>query len=424
MGMKILMVNKFLFPNGGSETYIFNLGDFLKSQGHEVEYFGMDHPKRMVSNSADAYVSSVDFHARTFKKLIYPMRIIYSLEARKKLRKVLEAFKPQVVHLNNFNFQLTPSILYELRAYKRKSMQGVSIIYTAHDYQLICPNHLLNIPSAKVNCQRCVNGHFGSCIKYKCIHNSILRSFLGAFEGYLYKRLRTYLIIDRIICPSQFMEDKISKNPDLKGRTVTLRNFIPDRKEPDGVLSPPQKYSAGEITSKRRFDHNGRYVLYFGRFSEEKGIQTLLKACAALPHIPFVLAGTGPLESALKPLNNVKNLGFVTGQALKQLIAHASFSVYPSEWYENCPFSIMESQILGTPVIGADIGGIPELIAHGISGELFPSGDHESLKRAIERLWTDHERLELYTRRCLDQSYTTLPDYCDQLIKLYQGQSS
>ncbi len=397
--MKILMVNKFLFLNGGSETYIFKLGDYLVSQGHAVEYFGMDHEMRMGSNSADAYVSTMDFHTHKLQRLLYPFKIIYSVEARKKIKAVLEMFKPDVVHLNNFNFQLTPSILYEIKAYERKNQHPIAVVYTAHDYQLVCPNHMMHIPSSKDNCERCLDGRYRHCVQFRCIHNSLTRSLIGAFEGYLYKWLGTYRLIDHVICPSIFMAGKVAANSALKGKTVVLHNFISKSE----AVHPEKE----------------RYVLYFGRFSEEKGIKTLLSACKALPHIPFVFAGSGPLEQALSNLPNIKNEGFLTGDALETLIRKASFSVYPSEWYENCPFSVMESQMMGTPVIGANIGGIPELIEDGVTGDLFTSGSPDSLKTAIERLWNDADTLNLYTRNCLTKKFVSLPEYSDQLMKTY-----
>ena len=152
--MKILMVNKFLYPNGGSETYIFKIGKQLEKTGHEVQYFGMEHPDRVVGNRAGSYTSSMDFHTGKLQKLIYPFKIIYSLEARRKIRKVLEDFCPDIVHLNNFNYQLTPSILYEIRRFDKKTRKKTGILYTAHDYQWICPNHRMQIPETGELCRR------------------------------------------------------------------------------------------------------------------------------------------------------------------------------------------------------------------------------------------------------------------------------
>ena len=399
--MKILMVNKFLFPNGGSETYIFNLGDYLTANGHKVEYFGMDHEMRTVGNSANMYVSNMDFHTHGLQKFLYPFKIIYSIEARKKIKHVLEVYQPDVIHLNNFNFQLTPSILYEINAYAQKKSQYVPVVYTAHDYQLICPNHMMNIPSAKINCEKCLNGNYSNCVKHRCIHNSLTKSFFGAMEGFLYRKLNTYKYIDHVICPSFFIEGKLANHPSLNGKTVTLHNF--------------------NIESEMYDQKKDNYVLYFGRFSEEKGIKTLLQVCAALPEIPFVFAGNGPLLTLLSGLPNVRCVGFLSGGPLKDLIRKARFSIYPSEWYENCPFSVMESQILGTPVIGARIGGIPELIEEGITGELFTSGDPDALKEKVERLWNDQETLKHYTKNCLNKKYMTLSEYCGKLIEIYHS---
>ena len=162
------------------------------------------------------------------------------------------------------------------------------------------------------------------------------------------------------------------------------------------------------------------YVLYFGRFSKEKGIGTLIEVCKKLPDVQFIFAGTGPLEEEINGISNIKNVGFQKGEALEKLIREARFSIYPSEWYENCPFSVMESQMYGTPVLGANIGGIPELISVGKTGELFESGNGEDLKSKIDELWNDKEKLDKYSENCKDISFDTIEEYCNKLIKIYE----
>ena len=175
--MRILFVNKFLHPNGGSETYIFKLGKYLRSQGHEVQYFGMEHKGRCVGNRVNAYTSNMDFHCgNKFAKLTYPIKTIYSAEARKKLRLVLDDLQPEVCHLNNFNYQLTPSVILEIVKWRQETGRKCRIVYTAHDYQLICPNHMLNNPNTHENCERCLGGHFINCLKGRCIHGSLMKS--------------------------------------------------------------------------------------------------------------------------------------------------------------------------------------------------------------------------------------------------------
>ncbi len=379
--MRILIVNKFLHPNGGSETYIFSLGKALERLGHQVEYFGMEHEGMCVFNRVGSYTSDMDFHnTKGAKKLSYALKTIYSFEARDKIRKVLDDFKPDIVHLNNFNYQLTPSIILEIVKWRRQMHNNCKIYFTAHDYQLLCPNHAFNNPATHENCEKCVGGHFYNCIKGKCIHGSTAKSAIGAMEAYYWNKRGTYKYIDKIICCSEFMKTKMDTNPVFASKTIAKHNFIEGQYE-------------GQRSEDTGTSHE-KYVLYFGRYSEEKGIRSLITVCKRLSEVNFVFAGRGEYEKQIEELPNVTNVGFKTGTELYDLIRNAQFTVYPSEWYENCPFSIMESQKLGTPVLGADIGGIPELVEDGVTGWLFTSGSVDDLHNKIERIWNDPEEVD------------------------------
>ncbi len=422
--MRFLIVNKFLYPNGGSETYIFGLGKQLEAMGHEVQYFGMEHPDRCVGNAVGAYTSNMDFHAgsgktednslsRKIKKLTLPIRIIYSREAREQIRRVLDDFAPDVVHLNNINFQITPSIIYEIRKWEKDTGNKCRIIFTAHDYQWICPNHMMYVNDTP--CNRCKGGRFIECTKHNCIHGSKARSIIGSAEGYYYKWRKTYEMVDLIIAPSRFLYDKFAENPVFKDKLVMMHNFI-------------EKTSDKQISGNNSEDS---YVLYFGRFAREKGITTLMNAARNLPEIPFIFAGSGPLESDVRALakecDNVEFVGFKTGDDLKRLISGAAFSVYPSEWYENCPFSVMESISLGTPVLGADIGGIPELITGegtentNACGELFIPGDVDNLTDKIHELWNNEPKQSEYKTSCFKTAFDDLKEYTDKIIRIIEG---
>jgi len=394
--MKILMVNKFLYPGGGSETYIFKLGEYLQSVGHEVQYFGMEHEGRCVGNRAEQYTSDMDFHTNNpFQKLSYPLKTIYSAEAKRKMRTVLDDFQPDVIHINNFNYQLTPSILYAAKKYKEGAGKKVRIVFTAHDYQLLCPNHMFLDGNGNI-CEDCRNGHFVSCTKKNCIHHSKAKSLIGTAEATLYKHLGTYRCFDTIICCSEFLKKKMDTNPVFADKTVAMHNFI-------------DVPAASDDTQKED------YVLYFGRYAKEKGIETILAA----KNIPFVFAGTGEWEEEINRRENIRNLGFQTGDALTELIRKARCSVYPSIWYENCPFSVMESIALGTPVIGADIGGIPELIEDGKTGLLFESGNTAAFEKAVATLLQDDALAEEMHQNCLKQHFDTAREYGEKLLKLY-----
>lgn len=398
--MRILFINKFLYPNGGSETYILRLGEYLQACGHEVQYFGMEHEKRCVGNRVDAYTSNMDFHGGSrLSKLTYPMKTIYSSEARKKIRRVLDDFQPEICHLNNFTYQLTPSVILEIVKWRKQAKHSCRIVFTAHDYNLICPNHLLYNPNTHEICEKCLGGHFLNCIKGKCIHGSRAKSIVGMAEAFFWKINGVYKYFDKIICCSEFMKKKMDTNPLFAGKTVVMHNFV------DAV--------PGQETEKKD------YVLYFGRFSEEKGIDTLTGVCKRLPDISFVFAGSGPLEDKVNAVSNIRNVGFQKGEALRKLIREARFSVYPSKWYENCPFSVMESQIYGTPVVGADIGGIPELIQPGKTGKLFPAGQGEELEKIIRKLWDSPSLTEEMRKNCKKNPFECVQSYVERLLLIY-----
>ena len=398
--MKVLLINKFLYRNGGSETYIFKLGQILEKNGHEVQYFGMEHEDRCVGNRVNAYTSNMDFHnGKKLSKLTYLFKTIYSSEARKKIRLVLDDFNPDICHLNNFNYQLTPSVILEIVKWRKKTGKECKIVFTAHDYQLICPNHMLNNPVTHKNCEKCLGGHFINCIKGKCIHCSTAKSIIGMLEAEFWKLKGTYKYIDTIICCSKFMKNKMDSNPLFAKKTIVMHNFIDNIERVKTVKKD--------------------YVLYFGRFSNEKGISTLIDVCKKLPNIQFIFAGTGPLEKNIKSVNNIKNVGLKKGKELEKLIREARFSIYPSEWYENCPFSVMESQMYCTPVLGAKIGGIPELIIEGKTGELFESGNKDELKNKIQKLWNDKMLCEEYSKNCEDINFDTSVEYYEKIMKVY-----
>lgn len=397
--MKILMVNKFLYPKGGAEIYFLQLGARLTALGHEVEYFGMAHPDNTVGNRWQLYTAAMDFHGGSLlSKASYPLRVIYSAEARKKMARLLDLFRPDVLHIHNFNYQLTPSILLAAADFRRRGNR-LRILYTAHDSQLVCPNHMLFRPGAGQVCDACLTGSPVHCIRGKCIHNSTARSILGAAEAWYWKRWRVYRHLDVIVCPSAFMKRQLDTDPILADKTVTLRNFV----------SHPAPGAPQE----------GDYVLYFGRFSQEKGILPLLEACRALPHIPFVFAGSGPLDDRISGLPNVRKAGFLRGDALQDLIRGARFSVCPSVCHDTGPFSVMESIMSGTPVLGSNRGGIPDLIEPGRTGWVYDADDPQALTAALARVW-DSSEPERLIPTCLQTHFDSLAEYTEKLFVYYK----
>lgn len=398
--MKILLVNKFLYPKGGAETYVLKLGDILRSCGHEVQYFGLENEKNTAGNRIGAYVADLDFSAGAIKNLHAPFRIIYNAQARRKIRAVLEDFRPDVVHLNNIQFHLTPSIILETEKYRRETGRPVRIVYTAHDYQLICPSHGLFDGNIQI-CEKCLGGNYTHCLRTKCVKNSRMKSLLGMLDAYFWTWSKAYSYIDTIICCSEFLKSKLDTQERFRNKTVAIHNFV-DKMQP------------------RQVEKEG-YVLEFGHLSEDKGTTTLLEAAKCLPEVRFVFAGYGESEKDIAAVPNAEFVGFKTGEELEVLVRRAAVTVCPSEIYENCPFSVIESQMYGTPVIGSRMGGIPELIREGQTGELFEAGNAVQLAQKLRRILFTPGLVQAYSENCKQAAFETPESYYEKLMAVYGG---
>lgn len=398
--MKILMVNKFLYPKGGAETYILKLGKILQEYGHEVQFFGLENNRNTVGNNAGAYVTNMDFSTGIRYNLKAPLRIIYSAEARRKIRLVLDDFQPDIVHLNNIQFHLTPSIILEAEKYRKETGRSLKIIYTAHDYQLICPSHGLFDSELQI-CEKCLGGNYTHCLRTKCVKNSLAKSMLGMLDAYFWKWSKAYSYIDTIICCSNFLKSKLDTQQRFREKTVALHNFV-DLVEPIQVEKED-------------------YVLEFGHLSKDKGTFTLLEVAKRIPEMKFVFAGYGAAEAEIAKVPNAEYVGFKTGKELEMLIRKAKVSVYPSEWYENCPFSVIESQMYGTPVVVARMGGAPELLSNRETGVIFEAGNVNDLEQTLTKLLYTEGLLEKYEANCLEKKFETPASYYNKLITIYGG---
>lgn len=393
--MKILMVNKFLYQNGGSETYMFQLSEYLEKMGHEVAFFGMEHPENLVNPKH--MVKNMDFHTKSLSRFLYPFRVIWSARAKTNIKKTIHDFQPDIVHLNNYHYQLTPSILYEC------FRQKVAVVQTLHDAILVCPNYSLFRVACMKTCEKCRGGRFIYCILHRCIHGSAIKSVVAALGSSLYQMMNPYRKINCLISPSYFLSLKMKEMGYRNDNLMVLHNFF----SPDKNLAATEKKP---------------YVLYFGRLEKIKGVGTLIEAAKTLGHIRFIIVGRGEDEEEfLKAASsNVEFKGFQTGKELNTLIRNALFSVYPSQWYENCPMSVLESQAVGTPVIGANIGGIPELIQNNVDGLLFESGNVADLCMKISFLYSNKPILQDFSLKCIQKvRQFSIDKYYDALIGVY-----
>jgi glycosyltransferase involved in cell wall biosynthesis len=358
--VNVLLINKYFYPRGGSERTLFDTAALLQAEGHGVSFFSMSHPSNRETAFSRFFVSEIDFErpGSPVRSARAAARLLYSTEARTKLARLLDAARPDLVHLHNIHHQISPSIIPLLKK------RGLPVVMTLHDYKMVCPVYTLARDGRP--CEECRGGRFSRCFVHRCAKGSYGKSLLAAVEMVLHQRLlRLYRGVDVFLAPSRFLKNKMEEMG-FSGRIVHLPNSLPvDGYEPDGGLP-------------------GEGALYFGRLSPEKGLATLLEA-AERTGMSLKIAGEGPMKDALaaaireRSLTNVSLLGYKPAEALVPVIRSSMFVVLPSAWYENQPYAVMEAFAQEKPVVAARIGGIPELVRDGETGLTFESGNAADL---------------------------------------------
>lgn len=416
--MKILLINKFLYPKGGDAISTLTTGGLLKSKGHEVYFWGMKDSRNADFENSDLFIEHIDYdNTKGIKnKIRAATNMLYSFEAKSKLGKLLKRIRPDIVHLNNFAHQISPSILHEFKKLK------IPVVMTMRDYKMVCPVYSL-VVNDKL-CQRCAHHKYYNCFLNKCKRNSYSKSMLNTIEMYLHHSImKVYDLIDVYISPSRFLKDKVTEMG-FKRKIEYLPNFV-----------KVEDFEA-------KYDWVGKYIVYFGRVSHGKGIKTLIEAVKRLD-VTLKIVGDGPTREELESEVNSSQsfqltthnsqlktktefLGHTTGDELKDIIRNSMFVVVPSEWYENNPRSVIEAFALGKPVIGARIGGISELVKEGETGLTFEPKDYQDLREKISFL-VDHPELIVklgqnarsFAERELnaEKHYTRLMSVYNQAIK-------
>lgn len=396
---KILLVNKFFYINGGSERVFFLEREFLIRKGFDVIDFSMKDSKNFNSNFANFFIEKVDYTNTQgiMRKLKTCFAFIHSRESVNKVTKIIKQEKPKIAHLHNIYHQVTPSIIPILKENK------IKVILTLHDGKLCCPSYLM-LNRGKT-CLKCAGKHFHYPITTNC-QQSLASGILLSLEAYFHAWKKSYDGVDAFIVPSIFLGNIVAprighSKTHLIRNGIDHTNFIPSTEDDE-------------------------YLLYVGRLSSEKGIETLLKAHSRMSKISkLVIVGTGPLENKLRShaSSSVIFKGFCTGENLWEFIKKSSCLIVPSEWYENAPMTILEGMAFAKPIIASRIGGIPEQVVHGETGILFtPSNTHE-LSQALDAMMTDTDmrrRMGLNGRLRLEQEFS-LQNHNKKLLSLYQS---
>ena len=381
--MKVLLVNWSWYPTGGDWTYIENLQKLYESHGHEVIAFSTHNSKNVFSRFSKNFVDSYDFKELNKNKSIGNgikalKSSVVSSDALSKLELTLDEHDIRIAHLHNIHHYITPAIIEKL------SKRGIKILWTLHDYQIICPENSF-VSNGKV-CEKCMNGSFYHCATNKCKKNSFLASTLASFEAYYYHKKKVYDLVDYYLCPSNFLKQKFLEFG-FKKSNLFESNLCYDISLVDNFIKQSKTLNE-EVAQK--------YILYIGRLEMIKGIHTLIQAVKDTDIVLKVI-GSGGAENELKKLvavQNIKNvefLGFKNRSEIFELINNSLFGVCPSEWYENFPYSIAELFLFSKPVVGANIGGIPELVKDNKTGLLFEPGNIGQLQEKLVELWNNKQ---------------------------------
>lgn len=401
--MRVLMVQTFHYYRGGDSTYMFNLTGLLESRGHEVIPFAMKHPQNLPSDYSEYFSSEIDFPKlledfSPGSALSVVSKSIYNREAKRRIERLIDVVKPDIAHFHNIHGHLTTSIISPLR--RRK----IPIVWTLHDYRLVCPN--TTFLRGDEICERCLPRKYYNVVLGRCKKGSLAASTMAMMTTCFDRITRVPARVGRFITPSAFLRGKLIEGKIAGSRITVIPNFV----------------DVDSFDPGREED----YYLYFGRLSYEKGIDLLIRAASRTGKGTLKIVGEGPISDELRELAAglgapVEFMGFRTGDELKALLEGAQFVVVPSRWYENLPFSVMESLAAGKPLVAADIGGIPEMVEDDVNGLLFPNGDEERLASCLSRMLGDAElrrRMAAAGREKAERLYNADRHY-SEVMKVY-----
>lgn len=396
--LTILNISQNHFVRGGSDRYFFTMGELLQKHGHRVIPFTAANPNNEPTEWEQYFPRAADFEN---PKPIDLLRFLYSRDAVKSIQKLLNNTDVDMAHFHIYYGKLTASILGHLKK------AGIPLIQTLHEYKLTCPvySHLSNDEI----CEDCEGKHFWRAVPKRCNRGSLARTALSVTESYVSRFLGSVDKFDHFISVSHFLRKKMIQYGIPEEKISTVHNFT-------DVTHITPNFSVGE------------YVLYFGRVHKSKGILTLIEAAAPLKQVPLYIVGDGEAMPEVQQIieqngcEHIHLLGFKQGDELQELILNSICTVLPSEWYENCPMSVLESFAYGKPVIGADIGGIPELIDNEVDGFLVPSAGAEALREKL--LWMFEHKTEAVEmgkagRKKMETEFNADIHY-EKIMKVYQ----
>ena len=397
--MKIVTANNYYYPRGGSERVLFDEERILRGLGNEVVVFSTQHEANLPPPAESYFVPARDLESGSGLGKVKKIAAVFHNHATgQAFGKMLDVQKPDLVHAHNIYGTLTTAVLVEAQR------RDIPVVLTAHDAKVVCPTYLC-LDHGKV-CEACRGSQFYHAALRRCHHQGAIASMIFAAESYFNRWLKRYEIVQQLVAPSLFFRELLIRNGIPGERIAHIANGV----DVDRILP---KFSAG------------RYVLYAGRLSREKGVLTLISALRET-RVPLRIVGDGPVRREAEELaagaDNIVFEGYRVGEELADLFHGASCIVLPSEWYENAPMSILESYAYGKSVVASRMGGLPELIHTGATGELFEAGNIEELRELLVRLWESQSKLVDWgrsARKLVEEKYS-LRLHCERLLDLFR----
>lgn len=378
---RILIVNKFLYPRGGDCIVALSEAELLRRAGYDVEMWGMDYPDNLDMPLADTFASRVEFEGGLREKMRAAGRMMGMGDIRRSFAEVLRRFRPDTVHFHNIHSYLSPVIVGMAKE------AGCRTLWTMHDYKLVCPAYLCLDPKGNP-CTACIH-HPAEVASRRCMKGSAAASAMAYAESLRWPVGRLVRYTDIFICPSAFMASLLASAGVPLEKTRVICNFLDPAKE--------QLLKTMDAEASRRKD----LLLYVGRLSKEKGVEALVDTVASMPEkLTLRLYGGGPLENDLRQrfgrAEGIEFMGYADAATIAHALSEAETTICPSLCFDNNPLSVIESLSAGTPVLGSDMGGIPELITPQ-SGMLYDPHDTDALAGALRgmfvRSW-DHAAIK------------------------------